>query len=279
MYNATEKILIAATSVLMLTSCGDAKKEKAQAYIAEAKEQFEMRNYDGALATLDSLDINCASEVEQRREAIRLRPAIMEGKLLREIEAADSVIAGLMAKTDQMKGDLEYVKDSFEGYYTAKELVGKIPAEKSGLYAKMSPDGMLTVISSSTRKALSTGVTLSANGESASTPAVANDGERNDRSRGVEIITFMPNECDTLGAFAAKYADSPITLTFNGAQSYSMPLDAVQAKSLAKVYAASVVGSKLRNAQLQKNKFEQQLQVARSQMARKFEPESTETND
>lgn len=276
MYNAAEKILIAATSVLVLTSCGDAKKEKAQAYIAEAKEQFEMRNYDGALATLDSLDINCASEVDQRREAIRMRPAIMEGKLLREIEATDSIIAGLMAETDQMKDGLEYVKDSFEGYYTTKELAGKIPAEKSGLYAKMSPDGVLTVISSSTRKVLSTGVTLSANGESATTPTVANDGERNDRSRGVEIITFMPNECDTLGAFAAKHADSPIILTFNGAQSYSMPLDAVQAKSLAKVYAASVVGSKLRTAQMQKSKFEQQLQVARSQMARTFQPDADE---
>lgn len=276
MYNAVEKLLIAATSVLVLISCSNAKKDKAQSYIAEAKERFEMRDYAGALATLDSLDINCASEVEQRREAIRMRPAIMEGKLLREIEATDSIIAGLLAETDEMKANLQYVKDSFEGYYTAKELAGKIPAEKSGLYAKMSPDGVLTVISSSTRKALSTGVTLSANGESASTPAVANDGERNDRSRGVEIITFMPNECDTLGAFAVKHAGVPITLTFDGAQSYSMPLDAVHAHSLAAVYEASMVGSKLRQAQMQKSKLEQQLQVARSQMARTFKPEETD---
>ena len=177
-------------------------------------------------------------------------------------------------KSEKYKDSLKHVQDAFDGYYTTVDLVGKIPAEKSGLYARMTSEGIFTVIASSTRSALSEGVTLTSGGASVSTPKIANDGERNDRSRGVEIINFMASECDTLGSFCADHAGENITLTFNGEKPYSMPLPKEQAEALAKVHAVSKVFTSLRKVQNEKNRLEKQLMISRSQQARTFDESS-----
>lgn len=253
-----------------LTSCGNASEKRAESYLNEARQLQTQERFSEAISLLDSLDTFCSDCIDRRREGMRLRPALMEGASLQEIARLDSLIAALSLESEQYKAKLTHVKDAFEGYYTSPAIAGKVPARKSGLYARMSPDGVLTVIASSTKLCGSEGVTLSAAGSQATTPRIANDGERNDRSRGVEIITFMPVECDTLGHFAALNRGNKITLTFDGAKPYSMTLDAVQAEALADVYEASVLAKKVRLAHLEKVKAEKQLQVARNQMARSF---------
>lgn len=265
-------ISIIAASIL--SACGNSKEKEARECLNNAQSLFETEQYDSALAVLDSLDSKYAAEVKVRREGLHLRPQIIEKLSLKSLETVDREIAELIIESEKYKDSLKFVPDAFEGYYTTSELAGKIPAEKSGLYARMTSEGLYTVISSSTRSALSEGVTLSARGASVSTPSVAHDGERNDRSRGVEIINFMPGECDTLGVFAAAHIDEPVTLTFNGAKSYSMPLPKEQVTALAKVHRASKIFSALRRKQNEKSRLEKQLTISRSQQARTFNESS-----
>lgn len=274
MYSAYRKLLLAAAitgAVAVSTaSCGRSDEQKARQYLDRATTMLSSADYSGALAALDSLNTLFPAEVKVRREGMALRPQIIERQSLRQLEHCDSVLASLTIQSDRLKGVLKHVPDAFEGYYTTAALAGKVPAEKSGLYARMSPDGVFMVIASSTRSALSTGVTLSTSSQSVSTPEVPHDGERNDRSRGVEIITFMPSECDTLGSFAAANPGAPIKLTFNGAKPYEIPLPADQAAALGEVYIASRTFAALRAAQLEKSRLEKQLQTARNQRARTF---------
>ncbi|MDE5744275.1 MAG: hypothetical protein K2H84_01280 [Paramuribaculum sp.] len=277
MFTVSNKSLIglSVAAISLLSSCVNSKENKARECLDSAQRQFESEQYDSALATLDTLDARFASEVSVRREGLRLRPRIIEQMSLRSLEDIDRQLAELVIESEKYKESLKYVPDAFEGYYTTAELAGKVPAEKTGLYARMTSDGLFTVVASSTKSALSESVSLSTSGASVSTPAVPYDGERNDRSRGVEIINFMPGECDTLGTFAQAHLGEPVTLTFNGAKTYSIPLPADQLRALAKVHAASKVFSALRRTQNEKNRLEKQLQIARSQQARTFE-ESTD---
>lgn len=277
MFNAIYKLLIILTVVGLFASCGDSDKKAATALIDDARSEMALQNYDAAIALLDTLDAHYPKQTELRREAMHLRPRIIEQQALRQLTTTDSLIAVLTLTTDSLRDVLVFVPDAFEGYYTSKKLKDKIPANAPGLYARMSTDGVFTVISSAKKGVESTSVSLSTPTATVSTPTVACDGERNDRSRGVEIITFMPTECDTLGVFAMQNAGKPLTVTWNGSRSATEKLSQPQADALAEVYSASRSFGALRRASMQKQLLERRLDIARSQMARTFNSDSTDT--
>ena len=270
MFNATSKLLVAASiAAALLTSCGEKDKDAASALLAQAQSQFENRAYSEALATLDSIDAKYPAQVDVRREAMHLRPKVIEGETLVQLASTDSIIAVLSISGDSLRNTLTFVPDSFEGYYTSSRIAKKTPANENGLYARMSADGVFSVVSSAKSGTGSTSVMLSSNGAEARTPEIAPDGERNDRSRGVEIITFMPVEADTLGHFALIHRGEPLTLSYPGGKG-SLTLSTDQAEALAEVYTASRIVGGLHLAQLRKNMLQQKLDIARSQLARTY---------
>lgn len=271
MLNAFCKSLLAGSlSIMVLSGCSDDSKA-ARELISQAETMSETGDYAGALAMLDSVDSRYAAEVEVRRDAMSLRPRIIEQLTLKELSTADSIIAELTIEADAVKDVMAFVEDSFEGYYTTTALKGKIPAEKTGLYARMSPDGLYTVVSSCPKGTGSTAVGLKSGDDEVMSARVMPDGERNDRSRGVEIINFMPSECDTLGTFAERHAGAEIKATFFGDnKNHTITLPKDQAEALGSVHKASVIVGRLHRAQLEKTRLERQLDVARSQIARTF---------
>lgn len=275
MFNAICKPLLILTVAGIFASCGDSDKKAAASLIDEARSEMALQNYDAAIALLDTLDARYPKQTELRREAMHLRPQIIERQTLRQLTTTDSLIAVLTLTTDSLRDVLVFVPDDFEGYYTSRKLKDKVPANASGLYARMSTEGVFTVISSAKKGTGSTSVSLSTATDKVSTPEVACDGERNDRSRRVEIITFMPTECDTLGVFATQHAGEPLTVTWNGGRSTSEKLSQPQAEALAEVYGASRSFGALRRASMQKQLLERRLDIARSQMARTFNSDST----
>lgn len=279
MSNAISKlslIRIAAAAVITATalgatSCGDSDKKQAEALLEQARADLQDGRYSAGLAILDTLDARFPAQTDARRQGMHLRPQLIERQSLREMESADSLLAVLTLGADSLKATLELVPDAFEGYYTTRKLASKVPADKPGLYARMSTEGTFTVVCSAPKGTLGTGAVLTAGGAEARTPAVAEDGERNDRSRGVEIITFMPVECDTLGHFAALHRGEPIKLTFTGGKERTISLDPDQADALARIYEASRTFGAMRSAQLRKAHMQKQIDVARSQMARTWQ--------
>ena len=116
----------------------------------------------------------------------------------------------------------------------------------------------------------STSVTVECNGERATTSTIAHDGERNDRSMGAEIITFMAPECDTVAVFIAKHVNQPMTLTFNGTSAYKMPLPKAQAQNIATLYDYAVTLRRAKLASLEKEKLTRAIDISRTQAAKTF---------
>ena len=264
------KVLYATVLAVAMSACSNSASDKANNLYESASESVESGNYTNAIALLDSIDSLYPGEVEVRRNGMYLRAKAIEGQTLKDLQTNDSL--SVIAKTDaeNLKSVMTFVSNPVEGYYIASSQKDVAVESTEGLHARISPDGVFYLISSAKGGTKSLGVMLSAGGEEARSATVQPDGERNDRSRGSEIITFTQAECDTLGRFALSHIGQPVKLTFVGATYRSITMTKPQLDALAEVYSASVVFSRLRLLQMQKNKLEQQLTISRSQQARTF---------
>lgn len=270
MFNVLSRYLAIASLGILLFACSDKEAKQAQMLLEQAQLQYENGQYAAAMELLDSIDTAYPAQVDIRREAMHLKPQIIEKESLLQLQSTDSIIALLTIESENLRESLKHVDDGFEGYYTTKKLAGKIPAEKEGIYARMSPDGVYTIVSSAKKGTESNAVKLSSGTDEAVSGTVEYDGERNDRSRGPEIITFMPNECNMLGEFAVQHVGEPLQVTFIGKKNYTIKLDKDQAEAVSELYTASDVFSRLRSAQLEKTRLERQIDIARSQAARTY---------
>lgn len=276
MFNAATKsrhyLLIASIAVVpLLCSCGSGDTAKAQALLDEATAAFESHNYVGALALTDSIKTTYPAEIDIRREALHLATRATEGLTVQRLQTADSLVAVLGVRGDSLQRLVKYVENPIEGYYVGANSPAGGIVGSNGIQARISPDGDFYIISSlKARQVKSTSVTVSCDGASASTSVVEHDGERNDRSMGAEVITFMGVECDSLGRFIEQHRGTPMTLTFNGTSTYSMPLPEAQASEIATLYDYATTLRRAKVASLEKEKLSRALDIARSQAAKTY---------
>lgn len=268
MFSAAIRILAILMAMCVVSCSGD--KATATKLLEDAKLAITQQKYHQAVALLDSIDKAYASQVDVRRQAMNVRPQAIEGMTLREIEKADSALAVAQAEFVNLKPLFQTVSDArlVEPYMVAKT-ADKSILEKTGIQARLTPDGDFYVISSLNGKSIKhTSVGFVADGQSVSTSVVAYDGDRNYRSNGSEIITFVDSECDTLGVFACNHDNSPIILVFNGNKSHSVKMSAKEVKAFADTYRYSQSIKGIRTAMRRKEFLDQQLMVARNQIAR-----------
>lgn len=259
-----------------LVACsGDNEKKLAQALYDQAEEAIDAAHYSTAVMLIDSLKTTYPRQIDIRRRALHLTARAGEGLALQRLQSADSLLAAVTAESEAMRDQIKQVDNPVEKYYVAASAK---PAEfigSDGLQARLSPDGQLYIISSlGSRKVKSTAVAVESTGERAETSSVAHDGERNDRSMGAEVITFMGVECDSLANFIAAHAADPITLTFMGEKNYSMTLPKSQAEEIAVVTRYATLLGRGRAAVVEKEKQQRILDTARSQAARTFTEEA-----
>lgn len=276
MFNAaikpTHAILSAIVSLSLLASCsGSGDTAKAQALLDEATAAYDARNYTGALALTDSIKSAYPAEIDVRRQALHLATRATEGLTVQRLQEADSLVAVLGVKGDSLQRLVKFVKNPIEGYYTGAATNPESVGAVNGLQARISPDGDFYIISSLKGKSVkSTSITVSCDGHSASTSSVAHDGERNDRSMGAEVITFMGVECDSLGRFIEQHRTAPMTVTFNGSGSYSMPLPKTQASEIATLYEYATTLRRAKLASIEKERLTRALDIARAQAAKTY---------
>lgn len=276
MFNAAIKssrtLLSTLAAVAILTSCsGSADTEKAQALLSEATAAYNAHNYTDALTLTDSIKSAYPTEIDVRRRALHLATRATEGLTVQRLQNADSLVAVLGVKGDSLQRLVKFVKNPIEGYYTGASTNPESVGAVNGLQARISPDGDFYIISSLKGKAVkSTSVSVSCDGQSASTTSVAHDGERNDRSMGAEVITFMGVECDSLGRFIEQHRNTPMTLTFHGSTSHSMPLPAAQASEIATLYEYATTLRQAKLASIEKERLIRVLDIARGQAAKTY---------
>lgn len=274
MFNAATKTLTGLIMLGALAACGDANGTKEAArLVEEANTALEAKNYSLAQSLADSVRTAYPRAIDQRREAIHISAVANEGLNLRRLESADSLLAVLGVRADSLGRLVKFVSNPIEGYYIAAGADPLDTYNTTGIQARLSPERIFYIISTLKGKSVnSTSVSVSDGTTSASTATVAHDGERNDRSRGAEVITFMAPECDSVGRYILEHRTAPLTLTFNGqgGASHSVRLPARCVGETATLYEYAVILHQAYLTSVEKERLTRAVDISRSQAARTF---------
>ena len=109
-------ILLAA----MLVACSDEKQKAAEQMLQKASLQFEQRQYDRALITIDSLRKVYPGAIETRKQALILQQNIELKRSQEELAIVDSLLQ--VVKNDYETLKLKVEKDKQELRATPEEL-------------------------------------------------------------------------------------------------------------------------------------------------------------
>lgn len=271
MYNAANK-LIALSTVVLMASCGGGKNvNEAELLTHSADSAVIAGNYALATELLDTLKSRYPSEIDAQRAALNIRARANEGMIKEQLQSTDSLEAVYNHRRDSLKEYFTFVNNPelVEGFYVIKEYKSSSLFSRSGVEARVTPDGQFYMISSLAGNPVKhTSITVSINGESASSSSVAYDGDRNYRSGDTEMITFISSECDSIGKLLAKNPGKPARITFSGSRSTSMQLPKNDARSIALAYDYSEAIQMSKRLASKKELLDRQLILARDQAAR-----------
>jgi hypothetical protein len=271
MLNAASKFLSLFAIALFMTACGNGKANRnaAQALLNQAAEAITIGEYSQAQELLDSMSKTYPKEIELGRQAMKLRPAIIEGKTIGEIAEKKAELQYLAQFIDSVSKEFKSVeasKDVFEPYMVHKSVPNNW-RDKNTAVSRINPAGDFIVISSlAGNKTHHTALRLtSANGVSVTSGTVPFDSSLK-LSR--ESVRFTSEQADTLGVFAMTI-DGGATLDFvGGKKAPSAKLSAKEVKAMASTYKLSKA---IRTSQASAYRLEQlqaKLQLARDQSAR-----------
>lgn len=109
-------ILLAA----MLVACSDEKQKAAEQMLQKAGQQFEQKQYDRALITIDSLRKVYPGAIETRKQALILQQNIELKRSQEELAFVDSLLQVVKSDYETLKQQVE--KDKQELRATPEEL-------------------------------------------------------------------------------------------------------------------------------------------------------------
>lgn len=264
--------------IALMCACGG-KQENPQAreLLDNANAAFEQQDYALATTLLDSLQKTFPSELGIQRESMALRPKVIEQTAVVQLQQLDSLDAADTSTLTSLKPALKWIKTPgmIEGYWIDAKAYNPNFMNTTGIEARVNEIGQFYIVSSvnPAGSLKHTSITLKTASGSATTPTVPYDGESNYRIGGGEVITFSPEQSDTIGA-AALHAVSTNpsvsgTLIFNGAKTNkSIRLTAAQTAAIANAYRYSSAVIRARNNQVQRQKLNRTIEIARQQAAK-----------
>jgi hypothetical protein len=282
MFNAANKsinILASALTVagmMLATSCGSSAgdEKSGELLYQQADSAANAHNFDMALELLDTLKTRYPSLIDLQRKAMALRPKVEEGATIRAIEVNDSLTAYNAYRIDSILPEFQLVHNPSLGddydYYVIKEYATSTLFSRTGVEGRVEPSGEFKVLSSLTASpAKHTSIALSGAAGEVTSATIECDGERNYRTNGTEMITFLGAECDTLGNWLNNsMPGGAVKLTFKGEKSYSTALSATDRRSLAEAWLLSSFMKEKSRLNVTRSFLERKLALARDQIAR-----------
>lgn len=264
--------------VALMCACGG-KQENPQAreLLDNANAAFEQQDYALATTLLDSLQRTFPSELGIQRESMALRPKVIEQTAVLQLQQLDSLDAADTSTLTALKPALKWVKTPgmIEGYWIDAKAYNPNFMNTTGIEARVNEIGQFYIVSSvnPAGNLKHTSVTLNTGSESVTTQTVPYDGESNYRLGGGEVITFSPEQSDTIGFTAMQAVNANPsatgTLIFNGAKNTkSIRLNAAQTAAIANAYRYSSAVIRARDNQVLRQKLNRTIEIARQQAAK-----------
>ena len=239
-----------------------------------AENDFGSGNYASSIALLDSLQKTFPAETALQREAMAMRPKVIEAEATKALAAVDSTYNADIETLKSLKTQMKWIKTPgmIEGYWIAPELYRPDFMNTTGIEARVSEIGEFYIVSSvnpaGNLKHQSIGLKTSAG--NARTQNVAYDGESNYRIGGAEVITFSPAQSDTIGviarnAVAANQVAGASVIFYGVRGEKSVKISPAVLKGVGKAYAYSAATIRARDLQVERERLNRTIEIARRQ--------------
>lgn len=273
-----QHILSLPLAVIMAASCSGTKENPdAVALLDSATAAYESGQLEESFTLLDSLQKAFPAEITVQRRAMALRPQVIESQAMRQIAAIDSMTAADNASMERLKPLMKWVKTPgmIEGYYTDAKTYNPSFMNGTGIEPRVSEIGQFYIVSSLNPAGglHHVGVSVSGANASVATPSVPYDGESNYRIGSGEVITFSPEQSDTIGKFVSDIMSATpsakASLSFIGekGKNRTVSLSAAQMQAIANTYGYSNAIIRARDNQVERQRLEKTIEIARRQAA------------
>ena len=266
--------LIAGLAIAGSGCSSKSENPDARNLLAMAENDFNSGNYASSIALLDSLQQTFPAETALQREAMAMRPKVIEAEATKALAAVDSTYNADIETLKSLKTQLKWIKTPgmIEGYWIAPEVYRSDFMNTTGIEARVSEIGEFYIVSSvnpaGNLKHQSIGLKTSAG--NARTQNVAYDGESNYRIGGAEVITFSPAQSDTIGVVArnaveANQAAGASVIFYGVKGEKSVKISPAVLKGIGKAYAYSAATIRARDLQVERERLNRTIEIARRQ--------------
>lgn len=266
--------LIAGLAIAGSGCSSKSENPDARNLLAMAENDFNSGNYASSIALLDSLQQTFPAETALQREAMAMRPKVIEAEATKALAAVDSTYNADIETLKSLKTQLKWIKTPgmIEGYWIAPEVYRSDFMNTTGIEARVSEIGEFYIVSSvnpaGNLKHQSIGLKTSAG--NARTQNVAYDGESNYRIGGAEVITFSPAQSDTIGMVArnaveANQAAGASVIFYGVKGEKAVKISPAVLKGIGKAYAYSVATIRARDLQVERERLNRTIEIARRQ--------------
>lgn len=266
--------LIAGLAIAGSGCSSKSENPDARNLLAMAENDFNSENYASSIALLDSLQKTYPAETALQREAMAMRPKVIEAEATKALAAVDSTYNADIETLKSLKTQLKWIKTPgmIEGYWIAPEVYRSDFMNTTGIEARVSEIGEFYIVSSvnpaGNLKHQSIGLKTSAG--NARTQNVAYDGESNYRIGGAEVITFSPAQSDTIGMVArnaveANQAAGASVIFYGVKGEKSVKISPAVLKGIGKAYAYSAATIRARDLQVERERLNRTIEIARRQ--------------
>lgn len=261
MFNATKTLTALAALALTVSACtkDTTHTDRAIELLTEAQSLREAKDYAGAVALLDSLDVAYRDCLEQRREGTRLRIETLIDLAVDSIEADEQIRPRLQAAIDSMAPlFLKVSLQGTEGFsvlrstYTGREMDGTC------VQPRIDEKGYFYVIVNNRGRRLRLN-SVSYGGATATGESVSLEGS--------ELMNLRQEDVASLSGAIAAASSGPITLTLGGTSgNVTVKLSKAQADAWRTTwqYANLLQLRELRN--YRREKYETQLATLNEQL-------------
>ena len=242
--------ILAALSVfvLLLFSCSG-KGKNAKTYLAEAESAFNAGNHSLAKLKIDSIKLLFPQSFDEINKGFELMQRVRMAENRRNIVYCDSMLAVNYRLLTEMLNDFTYVRDPRYqefGDYVPKIYPLNTSFQQNGLRSAVSEKGQMyieSVLSGGSLKHSRIKVATK-DGSFAESLSVTTDGLNyrfSTLNATYEIVRFSGNDDNGVAKFIYTFKDTPITLSFIGNRTTSIPLPEKAKKGIARSFELSTL--------------------------------------
>lgn len=281
MYNAIKNLIGTTLVAALMAACSstDPDKEAAQQLLEEATLQIEAGNALQALALMDTIDQKYASQVEVRRHVMGLRPKAIGQVAVSRMASADSMLAVTQLEINELQGQFKHVSgDDLEGYYIVADAPQNF-INTTGIQPRVNDANNMFYIVAQTggKKIAIRKVALKSGNGDFESQAIPAESARVVIIEGSELATFLPEEVNELGEWAAQNASAITGAVILGDKGQlPVKLTAAQAKAIGTAWRYATALQRHKQAAILREKLDRQLQIARDQAAQYTTPDTEE---